>query len=36
MEKWDERLWVALIDMATVRRDGDIVFKFENGMEIEI
>jgi site-specific DNA recombinase len=36
LEKWDERLWVALIDRATVHRDGGIVFRFKSGKEIEV
>lgn len=36
LEKWDERLWAALIDRAAVRRDGGIVFRFKNGMDIEV
>ena len=29
--QWDERLWVTLLDTATVQRDGKIVFRFKNG-----
>jgi len=36
LEEWDERLWVALIDKATVFRDGRIVFRFKGGSEIEV
>jgi DNA invertase Pin-like site-specific DNA recombinase len=36
LEKWDERLWMALIDRATVRRDGGMVFRLKNGMEIMV
>lgn len=36
LEEWDERLWVALIDKATVYRDGRIVFRFKSGKEIEV
>ena len=34
--EFDEKLWLALIDTATVARDGTIVFRFRNGMEITI
>ena len=36
LKEWDERLWVALIDKATVYRDGRIVFRFKGGSEIEV
>lgn len=36
LEEWNERLWVALVERATVFRDGRIVFKFKNGREIEV
>lgn len=36
LKEWDERLWVALIDKATVYRDGRIVFRFKSGTEIEV
>lgn len=32
--EWDERLWITLLDTATVYRDGRIVFRFKGGMEI--
>ena len=31
---WDERLWITLLDTATVQRGGRIVFHFKNGVEI--
>jgi len=31
---FDEKLWLAVIDIATVSRDGNITFKFRNGSEI--
>jgi len=36
LEEWDERLWIAIVDLATVFRDGKIVFKFKSGREIEV
>ena len=36
LEEWDERLWVAILDRATVFRDGRIVFRFKSGNEIEV
>lgn len=32
--EWDERLWITLLDTATVYRDGRIVFRFKSGREI--
>ena len=34
ISEWDERLWITLLDTATVRQDGGIVFRFKNGNEI--
>lgn len=36
LKEWDERLWVALVDRATVYRDGGIVFRFKSGKEIDV
>ncbi|MGX8709456.1 MAG: recombinase family protein [bacterium] len=36
LEVWSERLWVGLLDKATVFHDGRMVFQFKNGMEIEV
>ena len=36
LEEWDERLWITMIDRATVFRDGRINFRFKNGSEIEV
>lgn len=36
MEVWDERLWISLLDSATVHADGRITFRFKDGTEIEI
>ena len=35
LDTFDERLWIAVIDHATVFHDGRIVFTFVNGMEVE-
>ena len=32
--EWDERLWITLLDTATVQSDGRIVFRFKSGREI--
>jgi site-specific DNA recombinase len=32
--EWEERLWITLLDTATVHRDGRIVFLFKSQMEI--
>jgi hypothetical protein len=32
--EWNERLWITLLDTATVQRDGSIVFRFKSGKEI--
>jgi hypothetical protein len=34
--EWNERLWITLLDTATVHRDGRIVFKFKSGVEIRV
>ena len=36
LEAWDEKLWIATLDQATVFRDGKLAFKFKNGSEIEV
>lgn len=36
LEVWNERLWVGLLEKATVFRDGRMVFEFKNGTEIEV
>lgn len=35
LEVWSERLWVGLLDKATVFHDGRMVFQFKNSTEIE-
>ena len=32
--EWNERLWITLLDIAIVQRDGSIVFRFKSGIEI--
>ena len=32
--EWNERLWITLLDTATVQRDGSIMFRFKSGREI--
>jgi len=36
LEVWSERLWVGLLDKATVFHDDRMVFQFKNGTEIEV
>lgn len=36
LEEWNERLWVGLLEKATVFPDGRMVFQFKNGAEIEV
>ena len=33
--EFDDRLWLKTIDTVTVKDDGKLVFRFQNGMEIE-
>ena len=33
--EFDDRLWMKTIDTVTVKNDGTLVFRFQNGMEIE-
>jgi site-specific DNA recombinase len=33
VSEWDERLWITLLDTATVHRDGRIIFRFKSGKE---
>ncbi len=32
--EWNERIWITLLDTATVQRNGRIVFRFKSGREI--
>ena len=34
VDEWNERLWITLLDTATVSCDGKIVFQFKNGVEM--
>ncbi|MEG2595356.1 MAG: hypothetical protein RR989_02620, partial [Ruthenibacterium sp.] len=36
LETWNERLWVGLLEKATVFHDGKMKFEFKNGAEIEV
>ena len=36
LESWNERLWVGLLEKATVFHNGRMVFEFKNGTEIEV
>ena len=36
LEEWNERLWVGLLEKATVYHDGRMKFEFKNGTEIEV
>ena len=36
LEEWNERLWVGLLEKATVFHDGRMVFEFKNGTWIEV
>ncbi len=36
LEEWNERLWVGLLEKATVHHDGKIIFQFKNKAEIEV
>lgn len=36
IEKWDEELWVSILETATVHKDGQITFLFKNGTSIEV
>ena len=32
---FDNKLWLSVIDIVTVRHDGTLVFRFRNGMEVK-
>ena len=36
IEDFDERLWIASVDIVTVYHTGDMVFRFKNGMEVKL
>lgn len=35
LTEFDDVLWLTVIDKATTYEDGRLVFKFQNGLEIE-
>jgi site-specific DNA recombinase len=36
LAQFDETLWLAIIDIVTVTKDGGMIFRFKNGSEITI
>lgn len=36
LENWDERLWISLLESATVHADNRITFRFKDGTEIDV
>ena len=36
LTEFDEKLWLAIIDTATVQADGRMTFKFQGGTEIDV
>jgi len=36
LEQWDERLWISLLETATVHKDNRITFLFKNGTAIDV
>jgi hypothetical protein len=36
LEEWNERLWIGLLEKATVFHDGRMLFQFKNGIEIKV
>lgn len=36
LETWDERLWLTLLETATVHADNRITFRFKDGTDIEV
>lgn len=36
LSDWNERIWMLLVDGATVHRDSSVTFKFHNGIESKI
>jgi site-specific DNA recombinase len=35
IDEWNERIWMLLVDGATVHRDSSITFKLYNGIDIK-
>jgi hypothetical protein len=36
LSDWNERIWMLLVDGATVHRDSSITFRFHNGIDSKI
>lgn len=36
LENWEERLWISLLESATVHADNRITFRFKDGTEIDV
>lgn len=36
LETWDERLWLTLLETATIHADNRITFRFKGGTDIEV
>lgn len=36
LEYFDERLWLEVINSVLVHHDGQLTFKFQNGMEVRV
>ena len=36
LETWDERLWISLLESATVHADNRLTFRFKDGTEIDV
>ncbi|MEI6133264.1 MAG: recombinase family protein [Bacillota bacterium] len=36
LNEWNEKLWVGLLEKATVHHDDKMIFQFKNGAEIEV
>ena len=34
--EWSDEIWISLIDVAKVMRDGSVIFTFKNGVSIEV
>ncbi len=35
IDKWDERIWMLMVESATVHRNKNITFKFNNGLNFK-
>lgn len=36
IEMWDDRLWITILDIATMFPDGSMEFRFYNGQSIRV